>query len=274
VARLQNNPRDWLGDPPLPPPPYAREIFANWHAAGCFLILAEAGLYLGSQGGNQTLQVPTSERRFACLLACLEVGSWKDVPGIASSASGCAASDTRDAFVEPRPGSKKISRKLIIPLSPASRPPSSSRVPSSSIPHPASTSSCDIVRVSFASRQIAAPCRPPGRVRSRCRIITLPTRLAVLYKQIYGPRGRTPRVWKTHTISSGNTESHSLHSPYLLSPSSSSSLRPIFRPAVNRQFPITAPRCSSVSCTYPGIDVGGFKLRRLISCDQPSSGSR
>jgi hypothetical protein len=197
------------------------------------------------------------------------------VPGIASSASGCAASDTRDAFVEPRPGSKKISRKLIIPSSPASsRPPSSSRVPSSSIPHPASTSSCDIVRVSFSSRQIAAPCRPPGRVRSRCRIITLPTRLAVLYKQIYGPRGRTPRVWKIHTISSGNTESHSLHSPYLLSPSSSSSLRPIFRPAANRQFPITAPRCSSVSCTYPGIDVGGFKLRRLISCDQPSSGSR
>jgi hypothetical protein len=66
------------------------------------------------------------------------------------------SSDTRDAFVEPRPGRKKISRKLItrqIPSSPASsRPPPSPRV--SIIAHPASSTRHRLRAATFGFRSL------------------------------------------------------------------------------------------------------------------------
>jgi hypothetical protein len=193
------------------------------------------------------------------------------------------SSDTRDAFVEPRPGSKKISRKLItrqIPSSPASsRPPPSPRVSISA--HPASSTRHRLRAATFGFRslhvelQLLADRQVVSGVvaeSSRCRLgwqfyINKSTVHYTAHEA--EPRGSgKPTPYHPAT----RQTIRCIHPIYYRSPSSS--LRPIFRPVANRQFPITAPRCSSVSCTYPGIDVGGFKLRRLISCDQPNSGFR
>lgn len=179
------------------------------------------------------------------------------------------ASDTRDAFVEARPGRKKISSKLITrpyPLTPGSILLACLLLsnPSCLSIQQASTSSRDI-QVLFASRRIAAALltdrhRTQVVVRGCYRIIALATRLAVLYKQIYsplhGPRGRTPRVWKTTPYHPAARKAIQLHSPYLLSPSSpATSFQTCCKTSVSNH---CHARCSSVSCTYPRIDAGGF----------------
>jgi hypothetical protein len=107
------------------------------------------------------------------------------------------SSDTRDAFVEARPGRKKISRNLLHAIS-----------PHSSRPHPPRVfiifqHRLRAVTFRFCSLHVELQLLADRQVvfRGCRRIITLATRLAVLYKQIYsplhGPQGRTPRVWKT-----------------------------------------------------------------------------
>jgi hypothetical protein len=147
---------------PLPRPTLAKSLPIGT-LAGCFLILAKSRITVYTfpgprdpKEGNQTLHLQVC----ACLL-----GSWKLEGGAGVCIVGKAGAQLRTRATRSlsldREG-KKISRKLIIPSSPASsRPPSLAcpiiQYPASRIQPPASTSSCDI-RVSFASHRIAAPC--------------------------------------------------------------------------------------------------------------------
>jgi hypothetical protein len=177
------------------------------------------------------------------------------------------SSDTRDnAFVEARPGRKKISRNLLHAISPHSPGFILLACPSSSIdfePRHSGfvrfTSNCKLL----ADRQgVSGVVAESSRSRPGWQFyINKSTR----------PTRQNPAGVKNHAISSGSTESHSIAFTLSIIAIAATNFQTYYRTSVSNR---CHARCSSVSCTYPGIDVGGFKLPRLISCDQPNSYSR